>query len=169
MTAAVADARNQAEPSYQKGPDGPPLLEETIGANLERMAARFPENDALVEYATGKRWTYAEFDAEVNRIARGLLGSGIGKGDRLGIWAPNRSEWTLVQYATAKIGVILVNINPSYRSHELAYALNHSGCSVVISSPAFKSSDYRAMLTEVAPQCPSLTNIIYLGNRVGMT
>ena len=99
----------------------------------------------------------------MNGIARGLLGSGFGKGDRLGIWAPNRSEWTLVQYATAKIGVILVNINPAYRSHELRYALNQSECSAVVSAVSFKTSDYRGMLTAVADDCPALTKIIYLG------
>ena len=102
MSAPATDARDESELSYATGPEEPPLLDDTIGANLERTVARFGDNDALVECSTGKRWTYTEFDAEVNRIARGLLGSGIGKGDRLGIWAPNRSEWTLVQYATAK-------------------------------------------------------------------
>ncbi|QDP98295.1 AMP-binding protein [Microlunatus elymi] len=160
----VDEAGTNAETlSYAAGPDQPSLLDETIGANLERIAGCYPDNDALVECATGRRWSYAEFNAEVDVIARGLLGLGVGTGDRLGIWSPNRAEWTLVQYATAKLGVILVNLNPAYRSHELRYALNQSGCSVVVSAPSFKSSDYRAMLDEVAPDCPALTKIIYLG------
>ncbi|SDS45733.1 AMP-binding protein [Microlunatus soli] len=163
MSSPAAEVR--AEPSYAAGPSEPALLDETIGANLERTVARFGDNDALVECATGRRWTYAEFDAAVNEVARGLLGLGVAKGDRLGIWAPNRAEWTLVQYATAKIGVILVNINPSYRSHELRYALNQSGCSTVISAAGFKDADYRAMLTEVGPDCPALSRIIYLGEQ----
>ncbi len=160
MSSAADDA--MAEPSHARGPDQPPLLSETIGANLERTAAEHGRNDALIECSTGRRWSYREFDDAVNQIARGLIGLGVVKGDRLGIWAPNRAEWTLVQYATAKIGVILVNINPSYRSHELSYVLQQSGCSVVISAPSFKTSDYRQMLTEVAPDCSELSQIIYL-------
>jgi fatty-acyl-CoA synthase len=110
--------------SYAAGETRPPLLEETIGANLERIAAEHGGREALVEVATGRRWTYAELDADVNTLARGLLATGIEKGDRVGIWAPNCAEWTLVQYATAKVGAIIVNVNPAYRTHELAFALN---------------------------------------------
>jgi fatty-acyl-CoA synthase len=158
-----AGGSEQRDESYAAGPTDVPLLDETIGANLERMVARYGDNDALVECATGRRWSYTEFDAAVNDVARGLLAFGVTKGDRVGIWAPNRAEWTLVQYATAKIGVILVNINPSYRSHELGYALRQSGCSTVISAPGFKTSDYRSMLEEVGPGCPDLRRVIYLG------
>ncbi len=161
MSSTADDA--MAAPSQARGPDQPPLLSETIGANLERTTAEHGANDALIERSTGRRWSYAEFDDAVNQIARGLIGLSVAKGDRLGIWAPNRAEWTLVQYATAKIGVILVNINPSYRSHELSYVLRQSGCSVVISAPNFQTSDYRQMLTEVAPDCPELSRVIYLG------
>ena len=127
----------------------PPLLEETIGANLERTVAEHGDREALVEVATGRRWTYAELDADVNALARGLIAAGIAKGDRVGIWAPNCAEWTLVQYATAKIGAILVNVNPAYRTHELAYALNQSGLRLLVCAEAFKTSDYRAMVEEV--------------------
>ncbi len=148
--------------SYAQGPSGPPLLDETIGANLERIAAAFGEHDALVDCATGRRWTYTEFNADVDRLARGLIGAGLVRGDRLGIWAPNRAEWTFVQYATAKLGIVLVTINPSYRTHELSYALRQSGCRMVISAPSFKSSDYRSMLGEVGPDCPELEQVVFL-------
>src|SRR5699024_241241 len=111
------------------------------------------DHEALVEVATGRRWTYAEFDADVNRVARGLLGLGMETGDRVGIWAPNCAEWTLVQYATAKIGAICVNINPAYRTHELAFAVNQSGLRLLVSATAFKTSDYRAMVDEVRGEC----------------
>jgi fatty-acyl-CoA synthase len=151
-----------SEPSYAAGPLEPPLLDETIGANLERTAAEHGEAEALVEVATGRRWTYREFDGAVNAVARGLIGAGVSKGDRVGIWAPNCAEWTLSQYATAKIGAILVNINPAYRTHELAYALNQSGLCMLLSASAFKSSDYRAMVDEVLPECPDLRRVVYV-------
>ena len=113
--------------SYAAGETTPPLLEQTIGDHFERMVAVHGDREALVEVATGRRWTYAELDADVNALARGLMAAGVAKGDRVGIWAPNCAEWTLVQYATAKIGAIVVNVNPAYRTHELAYALNQSG------------------------------------------
>ncbi|MGH3446870.1 MAG: AMP-binding protein [Nocardioidaceae bacterium] len=150
-------------PSYAAGPTDPPLLEETIGANLERTVAAHGERAALVEVQTGRRWTYAELDAAVNDVARGLLGLGLVAGDRVGIWAPNCAEWTLVQYATAKIGVILVNVNPAYRTHELAFALNHSGMRLLVSAASFKSSDYRAMVEEVRGDCAALERVVFLG------
>jgi len=149
--------------SYAQGETSPPLLEETIGANLERIVGQHGDREALVEVATGRRWTYAEFDSDVNALARGLLATGIGKGDRVGIWAPNCAEWTVVQYATAKIGAILVNVNPAYRTHELSYALNQSGLRLLFSAQAFKSSDYRAMLDEVRPEAHAFEKIVYLG------
>jgi fatty-acyl-CoA synthase len=138
------------------------LLGETIGANFERMAARFPDAEALVSRHQGLRYTYAELNAAIDLTARGLLGLGVNRGDRVGIWSPNCAEWVVIQYATAKIGAILVNINPAYRTSELEYALNQSGCRVLIAAPAFKSSDYRAMVTEVRPQIPALEKVVYL-------
>ena len=120
--------------SYAAGETTPALLEETIGANLERIVAAHGDREALVEVATGRRWTYAELDADVNALARGLIAAGVAKGDRVGIWAPNCAEWTLVQYATAKAGAIVVNVNPAYRTHELAYALNQSGLRLLFSA-----------------------------------
>src|SRR3954451_24586560 len=138
--------------SYARGETEPPLIEETIGANFERTVASYGENEALVEFATGRRWTYAELDRDVDALAVGLLRAGITKGDRVGIWAPNCAEWTITQYATAKIGAILVNVNPAYRTHELAYALSQSGLRLLFSAEEFKSSDYRAMIGEVRPE-----------------
>src|ERR671921_672513 len=149
--------------SYAQGETSPPLLDETIGANLERIVAQHGDREALVEVATGRRWTYAEFDSDVNQLARGLLGTGIEKGDRVGIWAPNCAEWTLVQYATAKVGAILVNVNPAYRTHELAYALNQSGVRLLVSAESHRSSDYRAMVEEVAATGSPVERVVYLG------
>ena len=126
-----------------------PLLGETIGENLRRAATRFGTREVLVDVSSDRRWTYAEFDAAVDELARGLLGRGVEKGDRVGIWAPNCAEWVLTQYATARIGAILVNINPAYRTHELDYVVRQSGLSLLISAVSFKTSDYRAMLTEI--------------------
>src|SRR3954453_13581344 len=150
--------------SYAAGETSPPLLEETIGANLERIVAEHGDREALVEVATGRRWTYVELDAAVDALARGLLALGIEKGDRVGIWAPNCAEWTIVQYATAKVGAVLVNINPAYRTHELAFALNQSGLRLLFSAEGFRSSDYRAMVEEVAAQGGlALERVVYLG------
>ncbi|GAA4612108.1 AMP-binding protein [Saccharopolyspora hordei] len=148
--------------SYDSGVSDVPLLGETIGANLDRIAARFPDRDALVECATGRRWTYRQFVADVDALATGLLDAGIVKGDRVGIWAPNRAEWTLVQYATAKIGAILVNINPAYRAHELEYVLNQAGIRMLVSAKTFKTSDYVAMVEQVRPKCAGLEQVVFL-------
>ncbi|WP_433617749.1 AMP-binding protein [Dactylosporangium sp. CA-139114] len=145
--------------SYSVGAAAGPMLGETIGANLDRTAARVPGADALVDVPTGRRWTYREFLAEVEAVARGLLARGIAKGDRVGIWAPNCPEWTILQYATAKIGAILVNINPAYRTHELAYVLEQSGVGLLVSAERLKTSDYRAMVTEVRP---GLADVIFI-------
>jgi len=150
-------------PSYASGLSDVPLLGETIGQNLERTTASYGDREALVELSSGRRWTYAAFNADVDEIARGLMGRGIAKGDRVGIWAPNCAEWTIMQYATAKIGAILVNINPAYRTHELAYALNQSGVKLLVSATEFKTSDYRAMVDEVRPDCAALAAVIYIG------
>jgi fatty-acyl-CoA synthase len=149
--------------SYDAGPTGTPVLEDTIGANFERTAATHPDTDALVEVATGRRWTYAELNDEIDRTARGLMALGVQRGERVGIWAPNCAEWTIVQYATAKIGAILVNINPAYRTHELAYVLTQSGVRTLISATAFKTSDYAAMVAEVRPRCEALREVVFLG------
>ena len=109
------------EPSYSHGASEVPLLGETIGANLRRVAATYPDREAVVDVPTGQRWTYARFDADTDALARGLIAAGIEAGDRVGIWAPNCPEWVLLQYATAKAGIVLVNINPAYRSTELGY------------------------------------------------
>src|SRR3954452_14565095 len=149
--------------SYARGETRPALLEETIGANFERTVARHPDREALVEVASGRRWTWSSLDGDVNALARGLLAAGIAKGDRVGIWAPNCAEWTLVQYATAKIGAIVVNINPAYRTHELAFALNQSGLRLLFSAESFKSSDYRSMVDEVRKDAHALEQVVYLG------
>lgn len=149
--------------SYAAGETTPALLEETIGANLERIVAEHGDREALVEVATGRRWTYASFDADVNALARGLIAAGIAKGDRVGIWAPNCAEWTMVQYATAKVGAIIVNVNPAYRTHELAYALNQSGLRLLVSAESFKTSDYRAMVEEVRRDTLALERVVYIG------
>jgi fatty-acyl-CoA synthase len=148
--------------SYENGLGARPLLGETIGANLELTAARFPDRDALVDRQQQVRLTYAELDAEVDRLARGLIAAGIVKGDRVGIWAPNRSEWVLVQYATAKLGAILVNVNPAYRTHELAYALRQAGVRLLVSATELKTSDYRAMVDEVRAELPALERTVFL-------
>ncbi len=148
--------------AYAKGELEPPLLEETIGASFERTLAAYADREALVDVASGRRWTWAELDRDVDDLARGLLAAGIGKGDRVGIWAPNCAEWTIVQYATAKLGIILVNVNPAYRTHELSYAVNQSGLRLLISASSFKTSDYRAMVAETAGQTPTLERVVYL-------
>ena len=149
--------------SYAKGETATPLLSETIGECLERTATRYSESEALVEAASGRRWTWAELNIDVNDLARGFLAAGLKKGDRLGIWAPNCAEWTLVQFATAKIGVILVNVNPAYRTHEFVYAVNHSGMRMLVAASSFKSSDYKEMIEQAAGATPSLERVVYIG------
>src|SRR5438067_5873534 len=149
--------------SYAHGAASTPLLGETISANLERTAARVPDAEAVVSRHQGRRLTYAELDAAVDVVARGLLDLGLEPGDRLGMWSPNNLEWVLIQYATAKAGVILVNINPAYRTSELEYALNQSGCRVLVAASSFKTSDYEAMVEEVRDNLPALERAIFLG------
>ncbi|WP_374199342.1 AMP-binding protein [Streptomyces sp. ISL-44] len=148
--------------SYASGVCDVPLLGDTIGENLDRTVRRFPGQDALIDRATGRRWTYAELAADVDTLALGLLGLGIVKGDRVGIWAPNRAEWTLVQYATARIGAVLVTVNPAYRSHELEYVLRQSGIRLLVAADRFKGSDYAGMIAEVRPRCPELEFTVLL-------
>jgi fatty-acyl-CoA synthase len=154
-----------AELATARGETTPALLEETIGANLEATVARHPDREALVEVASGRRWTWAELDADVDALARGLIAAGVAKGDRVGIWSPNCAEWTLVQYATAKVGAILVNVNPAYRTHELAYALEQSGLSLLVTATSFRTSDYRGMVAEVRDRCPALRRVVHLGTQ----
>lgn len=149
--------------SHSTGPTEPPLLAETIGANLDATVARHGDREALVDRAQGIRWTYAVLGAEVDRLAKAFLAAGLRTGDRVGIWAPNCAEWTLVQYATAKVGIVLVNINPAYRSHELGYVLQQAGIRGLVVAPSFKTSDYVAMVGEVRDECPDLERVWVLG------
>ncbi len=148
-------------PSYAHGVGAKPLLGETIGANLERTAARYPDREAIVSCHQRLRLSYAEFDAQVDQLARGLMAAGLGVGDRVGIWSPNRVEWALVQYASAKAGAILVNVNPAYRMHELGYALAQSGCKILIAAAQTKTSDYRTMVDEVRADLPDLQRSVF--------
>jgi fatty-acyl-CoA synthase len=138
--------------SYVDGASATPLLGETVGAMLERIVTRWPERPALVVRQQSIRWNYREFHAEVERVAVGLLALGLEPGDRVGIWAPNRAEWVVAQFAAPKAGLILVNINPAYRSHELAYSLNKVGCRALILPRAFKTSRYLEILGGLAPE-----------------
>jgi len=150
------------ELSYVHGASGTPLLGETIFHNLRRTASRFGDRDALVVAHQDRRFTYRELVAECERTARGLVARGVKKGDRVGIWSPNRYEWVITQYATAAIGAVLVNINPAYRTSELEYVLNQSGISFLILAAGFRSADYRAMLAEVKGKCPELREALVL-------
>src|SRR2546421_12841307 len=152
------------ELSYANGISNTPLMGETIGANLERTVARLPDKEALVSRHQGLRFTYQQLDEAVDVVARGLLGLGLEVGDRVGMWSPNCAEWVLVQYATAKAGLILVNINPAYRTSELAYALGQSGCRLLVAASSFKDSDYAAMIEQVRPELPALEQTVLLGS-----
>lgn len=139
-------------PSYTSSTADKPLLGMTIGDMLDRTAERFPNNDALVCLHQDIRWTYKEFVEKVNEAARAFMAIGVKRGDRVGIWSPNRYEWTVTQFATAKVGAILVNINPAYGVHELQYALNLAGITTLVTADSFKASNYREMLYELAPE-----------------
>ncbi|WP_199431346.1 AMP-binding protein [Qaidamihabitans albus] len=152
-----------AVPSYASGTSDVPLLGDTIGDNFDRTVQAFGARDALVDQQAGRRWSYRELAAEVDALALGLLDRGITKGDRVGIWSPNCAEWTFTQYATAKIGAILVNINPAYRSHELEYVLNQAGIRLLIAAESFKTSDYAGMIAGVRPRCERLEQVVLLG------
>jgi fatty-acyl-CoA synthase len=148
--------------SYSQGISSTPLLGETIGENLRRTAERFPEREALVVRSQQVRLTYRELEEQVRQVARGLMARGVAKGDRVGIWAPNRAEWVLLQYATATMGAILVNINPAYKTAELEHALRQSGVGVLVSASAFRTSDFAGMIEEVRGRCPALREVIIL-------
>ena len=152
-----------AEKSYTSAISDTPLLGDTIGENLDRTVRRFPDRPALVDVPAGRRWSYAELAADVDALALGLLAAGVSVGDRVGIWAPNRAEWVLTQYATAKIGAILVNINPAYRTSELEFVLNQSGARLLVAAQRLKTSDYAAMIAEVRPRCAALEQVVLLG------
>jgi fatty-acyl-CoA synthase len=154
----------RAAPSYAHGTSTTPLLGDTIGANLARAVAAFPGREALVDVPSGRRWTYAQFGAAVDEVARGLLAKGLAKGDRVGIWAVNCPEWVLVQYATARVGVIMVNINPAYRAHELEFVLRQAGISVLVATLAHRGTDYRALVDQVGTRCPELRETVYIGD-----
>ncbi|MEM9393490.1 MAG: AMP-binding protein [Pseudomonadota bacterium] len=138
--------------SHVVGDKSAPLIELTIPELLERTATRFASHTVAVFPEQNVRWSYAEFAREVDALAGGLLRLGLERGDRLGIWAPNRPEWLLAQFATARLGIILVNVNPAYRTHELRYALSKTGCKALILAPVFKTSNYIAMIEEILPE-----------------
>lgn len=144
-----------ATPSYVHGASVLPLLGDTVGTLLDRVTAAHPKRPALVACAQGVRLSYHQFHTAVECAAAGLLALGLKRGDRIGIWAPNRTEWVLLQFAAPKAGLILVNINPAYRTHELAYSLNKVACSALVLSRRFKSSHYLEILTELAPELTS--------------
>jgi fatty-acyl-CoA synthase len=147
--------------SQTRGATHVPLLEETIDANFRRTLEHHADREALVVRHQQIRWNYSELDREIDRVARGLHALGFEVGDRVGLWSPNRFEWTLVQYATARLGLIMVCINPSYRTSELEFVLNQSGCRVLLAAPDFKTSDYRGMWESVAKRCPGVERAIF--------
>ncbi|MFI1993439.1 AMP-binding protein [Actinoplanes sp. NPDC020271] len=151
------------ELSVSAGPAEPPLLERTISADLLATVARHGEREALVDCTSGRRWTYSQLKTSVDAVALGLRRLGVTKGDRVGVWAPNCAEWVLTQYATARLGAILVTVNPAYRSHELRYVLQQSGIRTLVAASSFKGSDYAAMIAGVRPECPELLDVVLIG------
>ncbi|MEO7371601.1 MAG: AMP-binding protein, partial [Ilumatobacteraceae bacterium] len=148
--------------AYAIGETDTPLLEETIGAAFDRIVDRHPHHEALVVPFQRIRLTYRQLGDQVDRLARGMMGIGLLPGDRVGMWSPNNAEWVYVQFAAAKAGVILVNINPAYQTEELRYALDQSGCRALISATGFKSSDYCAMIADVRPSLPQLEHVVFV-------
>src|SRR6478672_155340 len=153
--------------AYTAGDTDVPLLDETIGENFERIVARFPFHDALIEAAAvpggeARRWSYTKMNDDVDRLARALLAVGVDKGDRVGIWSPNCAEWTILQYATAKIGAVLVNVNPSYRSHELEFVVKQNGMRMLVAAPSDRNSDYVGMARQALAVCPDLRELVFL-------
>ena len=153
--------------SYVNGASSQQLLGETIGSNLKKMVVQFPNHEALVSVHQNYRATYLQFYKQTTQLAKALLAKNVQNGDRVGIWAPNCYEWTLLQFATARIGAILVNLNPAYRAHEVSFAINQSETKLIVSATQFKKSDYKQMLTLVREDCPSLKDIIYLNEDWG--
>ena len=150
--------------SYAHGVSDTALLSETIGTNLRSTTATFGDKEALVDFPSGRRWTYLELLHWVTGMAQGLRQRGIEKGDRVGIWSPNCPEWVAVQYATAMIGAILVNINPAYRQSELEYVLQQSGARMLVSADTIKGTDYRSMVHQAAQRVPCLTDVTFIGD-----
>jgi fatty-acyl-CoA synthase len=153
--------------AYTAGDADVPLLEETIGENFERVVAQFPLHDALIEAAAvpgadARRWSYTKLNDDVDRLARALLALGVVKGERIGIWSPNCAEWTILQYATAKIGAVLVNVNPSYRSHELEFVVKQNGMRMLVAAPSDRNSDYVGMARQALAGCPDLRELVFL-------
>jgi fatty-acyl-CoA synthase len=148
--------------SYTHGASVVPLLGETIGENLRNTCNKFPDRDALVSVHQQYKVSYKEFWNQVEQVAKAFLALNVQKGDRVGIWSPNRFEWVLIQYATVRIGAILVNINPAYRSSELAYALGQSGVSILVSALTYKGNDYKSMVSDAKNLCAELREVIYL-------
>ena len=149
--------------SQTAGPTDAPLLDQTIGANLAGTVAAHGDREALVDFPSGQRWTYAELLAEVDAVALGLLSLGVTKGDRVGIWGPNCPEWVFVQYATARIGAVLVNINPAYRTHELSFVVGQSGMRTIVAVPEFKGSSYADMIDTARADHPGLVDVVLIG------
>ncbi|WP_405503768.1 AMP-binding protein [Streptomyces anulatus] len=150
--------------SYAHGVGDTALLGDTIGRNLDRAAAAHGDREVLVDMASGRRWTYTEFVADVDVLARALMASGVAKGDRVGIWAVNCPEWVLVQYATARIGAVMVTVNPAYRAHEVEFVLQQAGISLLVASLSHRTSDYRALVEQVRAGCPGLRAVHYIGD-----
>ena len=149
--------------SYVHGVGDTPLLGETIGENLRQTVERFPDREAVVIRHQGYRATYAELWAQTTRLAKALLARGLERGERIGMWSPNRFEWVVAQYATARIGAVLVNVNPAYKARELEYALNQSGQRFLLMSPGFRTTDYKEVLASVRGNCPALEEVFVLG------
>ncbi|MFF2701297.1 AMP-binding protein [Streptomyces cyaneofuscatus] len=150
--------------SYAHGTGTTALLGDTIGRNLDRAVAAHGDREALVDVVSGRRWTYTELGADIDELARALMASGVEKGDRVGIWAVNCPEWVLLQYATARIGAVMVTINPAYRAHELEFVLKQAGVRLLVASLAHRTSDYRALVGQVRANCPSLHAVHYIGD-----
>jgi fatty-acyl-CoA synthase len=159
----MAAASDTPALSRAAGPTDSPLLDETIGAALDRTVAAHGGREALVDAVSGRRWSYRELAHEVDAVALGLLALGVRRGDRVGIWSPNCPEWVFLQFATARIGAVLVTINPGYRSHELEFVLKQAGVRTVVAMPSFKTSDYAGMLAATAPACPELRDTVLIG------
>ncbi|GAA0369557.1 linear/branched/unsaturated fatty acid:CoA ligase LbuL [Streptomyces blastmyceticus] len=149
-------------PAYAAGSTSIPMIDDTIGADLAFTIERFGDREALVDVPSGRRWTYAEFGRAVEEVALGLLAKGVAKGDRVGLWAVNCPEWVMVQYAAARVGAIMVNINPAYRVHELGFVLRQAGIGVLVASVEHKTSDYRRMVEQVRAECPALRDVVYI-------
>src|SRR6201987_1178936 len=138
--------------SYAHGVSSTPLIGDTIGVYFDKSAERWPDRPALIVRQQNVRWTYSALQERVDAFAAGLLALGLAPGDRIGIWSPNNAEWVIIQFATAKAGLVMVNINPAYRIYELEYALNKVGCKALITAERFKASDYLGMLRELMPE-----------------